>query len=347
MTDKKSFDPRIIKPVSQPLPLIDNEQDYYLLAQSQSSNNLAKKLTSKIIDPAQIDLYGNGKVETKDFRLFIRGYTELVNGINTSASKLLDGLLITATADGLNDTTVRLSLKEYMKMRGLKDERKARAQIKRDIDVLKRVSFEYVGQGKAKGNWLSVTLAGEVSGIINSIIIFQFGSSFYNSLKINENKSPLFMYFPKEALRLNDNAHPYSYFFARKIAAHKRMNIGKPNEDIIGVSTLIDACASFPSYNDVKRLGGHIAQRMLDPFERDMDALSDAFIWEYAGNQPSTYQEFIESNVHIIWGNYPDTTKLEEGKAKRKQRAAQQKNQSKKILELQLKIEELEKEAGI
>jgi len=342
MNDKNSFDPRAIKPISQPLPLIDKEQDYYLLVQSQSSNNLAKKLTAKIVDPAQLDLYGNGRVETKDFRLFIRGYQELVSGINTSASKLLDSLLITATASGLNDTTVRLPLKEYMKMRGLKDERRTREQVKRDIEALKRISFEYIGQGKAKGNWLNVTLAGEMSGIINSIIIFQFGVSFYNSLKISESDY-LFMYFPKEALRLNDNANPHSYFFARRISAHKRMNIGKTNEDIIGVNTLIEASPYFPSYDEVKRLGGHIAQRMIDPFERDMDALSENFLWEYVGNQPNTYQEFIDSSIHIIWSNYPDTNKLEEEKAKRSKRAKQQKNQTKKITELEKKIKEFEK----
>jgi len=332
--------PSSVKPYDIDIYMPKAETNFYVLAQSHSSNNLARKLTSKIIDSAQMDLYGNGRIESKDFKLFIRGYAELVNGINTSASKLLDSLLITATANGLNDTIVRLPLKEYMQMRNLKDEKETRKQVKRDIDALKRVSFEYVGQGKTKGNWLNVTLAGEISGIINGIIIFQFGLSFYNSLKINESEY-LFMYFPKEALRLNDNANPYSYFFARKISAHKRMNIGKPNENIIRVHTLIEECKNFPTYYQVKALGGAVTKRMIDPFERDMDALSEAFGWEYIGNQPSTYQDFIDSIVRIIWLNYPNLNKLEKERTKRKKRTVQKKL-NKKMTEFENKVKKLE-----
>jgi hypothetical protein len=77
---------------------------------------------------------------------------------------------------------------------------------------------------------------------------------------------------------------------------------------------------------------------MIEPFERDMDALEKIFIWEYIGDQPSTYQEFIDAKVRIYWLNYPNTKKLEEAKAKRNQRITRQKNQSKKIKELQNKI---------
>lgn len=65
-------------------------KDFFLLVQNHVSNQLQKKLTTKITEPAQFDLLGNGTVASSDFRLFIRGYQELVNGVNQSAAMLLD-----------------------------------------------------------------------------------------------------------------------------------------------------------------------------------------------------------------------------------------------------------------
>lgn len=293
------------------------ESLFYMLAQSRATNTLARNLTRRILDPTQLDLYGNGKVETKDFRLFIRGYNELLGGINTSASKLLDSLLITATGDGLRDTLVALPLKDYMQMRGLKDEKETRKQVKRDLDALARVRFEYRGKGKEKDNWLHVALYGGTSGIKNGVIFFRFNEDFYHSLQVGEGKY-LFMFFPKEALRLKDNAHPYSYALARRIAEHKRINIGARSEDKIGVQTLIAACPGFPTYEEVMAGNRNISDRIIAPFERDMDALSEAFVWEYVGEQPETYQEFTDAQVRIRWRQYPPTKDLIESKEKRR-----------------------------
>jgi hypothetical protein len=299
-------------------------KNYYRLAQSQSSNNLAKNITAKKM---QTDRLSTGRIDTKDFKLSIRGFKDL-NGINTSAAKLLDCLVITASASGLHDTTVRLPLREYMEMRGLKDERKARAQIKRDIDALDRISFEYIGQGKSRGDWFKVKISGGVSGVVNGIITYYFSSVFFESLKYNESKY-YFMYMPKEAFQLNDNANPYSYFFARRIALHKRMNAGEDNADKISISTIIDGCATFPTHEDVKSLDGNVSSRIIKPFERDMNALEGAFKWEYVRNRPTTYQEFVDTTVSVIWSDYPDISKLEEGKMERKQRIAKQKSKPK------------------
>jgi hypothetical protein len=128
------------------------------LAQSHTSNKLSKKLTERIAEPAQFDIYGNGSTTEKDFRLFVKGYRELVNGVNETAARLLDSLMITATRNGLQNTLVTLPIKEYLDMRGLKDEKEIRRQVKNDIEALERISFEYKGTGKNKGAWLKVSL---------------------------------------------------------------------------------------------------------------------------------------------------------------------------------------------
>ena len=327
MSDNKNKDklqnppaPQILK---QPIATEPPKEGFYLLAQSHSSNKLSKKLTERMADPAQFDLYGNGSITEKDFRLFIKGYAQLVNGVKQSAAMLLDSLMIAATENGLQDTLVTLPLRQYMDMRELSDEKEIRKQIKSDIDALERISFEYKGIGKQRGAWLKVSIAGGTVGQIkNGDIIFRFNQDFFESFKVGAGNRYLYMYFPREALQGNIRANPWKYWLARKISEHKRMNIGKPNEDVIGVQTLIDACPNFPTYEEVMRGNRNVTARIIDPFERDLDALSPTLSWEYQGleENPESYQEFIAANVVIHWSAYPDTPRLEAGKKKRAKR---------------------------
>ena len=318
-----------INPSQEQAPIKDG---FYLLAQSHSSNKLSKKLTERMADPAQFDLYGNGSITEKDFRLFIKGYAELVSGVKQSAAMLLDSLMITATENGLQDTLVKLPLRQYMDMRELSDEKEIRKQIKSDIDALERISFEYKGIGKQRGAWLKVSIAGGTVGQIkNGDIIFRFNQDFFDSFKVGVGNRYLYMYFPREALQGNIRANPWKYWLARKISEHKRMNIGKPNEDIISVQTLIDACPNFPTYEEVMSGNRGVTQRIIEPFERDLDALSPTLSWEYQdlSENPKNYQEFVSANVVTRWSAYPDTPRIESGKKKRAKRHQADKRQKK------------------
>ena len=298
------------------VPAPEVPEDYYVIAQSRSSNTLARKLTTKFLSELQMDLFGTGLIETADFKLSVRGYNELKSGINISAAKLLDILVIKSTSTGLTDTLVRLPLKEFMEMRGLRDEKEARKQIKRDMDALDRVQFDYKGIGKNKNSWFKVSLSGGFSGIVNGVIHYRFNEEFYRSLRVDDTKY-LFMYFPMEALKIADNHHPYSYHLARKISEHKRMNKDKPNEDVISVITLLNACVNMPDY---AKLGEakQVSLRIIEPFERDMDALSSTIQWEYIGAAPKGWAEFREAKLHITWVRYPDfKLKKSPGTAKR------------------------------
>lgn len=285
-------------------PAPEVPKDYYVIAQSRSSNTLARKLTTKIVDELQIDLFGTGLIETPDFKLSVRGYNELKSGINVSAAKLLDVLVIKSTTVGLSDTLVRMPLKEFMEMRGLKDEKEARKQIKRDMDALDRVQFDYKGIGKNKNSWFKVSLSGGFSGIVNGVILYRFNEEFYKSLRVDDTKY-LFMYFPMEALKIADNHHPYSYHLARKISEHKRMNKDKPNEDVISVKTLLEACGNMPRYEDLGE-AKQVSLRIITPFERDLDALSNTVQWEYVGDSPASWNEFQKAKIHITWVRYPE-----------------------------------------
>lgn len=315
-------------------------EGFYLLAQSHTSNKLSKKLTERIATPAQFDIYGNGSIEERDFRLFVKGYSELVSGVNETAARLLDSLMITATRNGLQNTLVTLPIREYLDMRGLKDEKEIRRQVKGDIDALERISFEYKGTGKNRGAWLKVSISGGTVGQIkNGDIVFRFNQDFFDSFKVGA--SYLYMYFPHEALKGNIKENPWKYWLARKISEHKRMNIGKPNEDTISTRTLIDACPNYPTYEKIMKEDRAISRRIVEPFERDLNALSPSISWEYQGlnESPRNYQEFIAANIVVHWSEYPDTLKLEARKKKRaaKKQASKEKNCEKQGGEIQQK----------
>ena len=306
------------------------EQDgYYLLAQSHATNKLQKKLTERLNNETQIDLFGNGSIISKDFKLFIKGYSELLNGVNQSAAMLLDSLMIKATEIGLQDTLIKLPLKEYMAMRGLKDQKETRRQVKEDISAIERISFEYKGTGKQRGAWFSVSIYGGTKGQIkNGDIIFRFNQDFYDSFKAGDGNRYLYMYFPREALQGNIKYNPWKYWLARKISEHKRMNIGKPNENVIGIKTLINACPNFPTYEEIIKGARQVSKRIIEPFERDLDALSPSLSWEYQNLQasPNNYTDFINENIVIHWRAYPLLPQIEAGKRKRAARQQSAKN---------------------
>ena len=289
---------------------------YMKLPQDNHTNHLAHKLTTKIKDRAQLDLIGKdsaqlnlagkdraqldltGKatITSQDFRLYIEGYDKLVNGANTSAVKLFDAAVINCSKN--RDPLARIPLKEYMELRGLKNEKEARKQIKADMEVLKSVKFEYKGRGKGRGDWLSLSLYGGRAGIYKGVIEFRFTPEFYASIPKNQ-----FMFIPKEYFSTHDKYNPHTAYFIRRIAEHKRMNLGKLNENIIGVETLVNSSPTFPKYDETK--GYHFSQLILRPFERDMNAIK-SIKWHYAGEQPTNYNEFITSNVVITWVDYPE-----------------------------------------
>lgn len=302
---------RLSELITKQIEPVQDSGNFFAVRQSKATNSLAETLTSKITNPAQIDLLGNGKIESKDFILFIKGYNELAKGIGSSAVKLLDMLVMAATQTGQTDTLISMPLKEYMVTRGLRDEKEARAQIKRDIDALERVRFEYREKKRGRaGDWLNVTLAGGTSGIKNGVIFFRFNEDFFKCLPEKQ-----FMYLPKEAFTFNDKYNPHSYFFLRRIALHKRMNLGKSNEDIISVQTLINSSPRFPSYDEIREGAGQISLRIIEPFERDLDAIK-IIKWEYTDQQPATYKDFIDSNIKITWETYPDVKLFLENKRK-------------------------------
>lgn len=285
--------------------------------QGKGTNALAK-IRSRIDNLAQINMNGEGVIAEGDFKLFITQYNTLSNGVRPTAKLLLDALVIVATESGQRDTLVEMPLAQYMELRGLVDVKEARAQVKADLDALSKLRIEFREATKSGvGDYLNINLYGGTSGIRRGAILFRFNQDFFSMFKAY----PVMPY-PKELFRINTHKNPHSYFLYRKISEHKNMNIQKSNENIIGVKTLIDACPELPKYENIKATG-NITNRIIDPFERDMDALENVR-WEYCGkngskaDSPKTYAEFVQLNILVFWEDYPPRSTGTPEKRKRK-----------------------------
>jgi hypothetical protein len=299
---------------------ISDLNNYYLTRQTPQTNNL-NKIKARLTDNAQLDIYGNGIITEKDFTLYIENLKELIK-IDSTAKILLDILIIKNTEQGNNDLLVKLSLNEYMEYRGLNDIKNAREQVNRDLRALNSIKFSFKGTGKKKGDYITIGLGANKYGIKDGIISFEFRPEFYNHIK-----NAYLMALPKEALTFNPKLNPHSYYILRYLSEMKRINITKKADIIVSIKSLLKACPELPTYDEVMATDKHLSKRIMNPIERDLDALKQ-INWEYINEQPNTYEEFINSKFKAIFIEYPDQEKLLKSREKyvKKRQAKQQKN---------------------
>lgn len=289
------------------------------LLQGTATNKLTKINSTKnkkaVADPNT----GTLKISREDFTVKLHGY--LVNrGLRQSAHQLLDALLEVYTNSGGHSELITLPLKNYMEIRGINDEKSARQQVKEDLETLSqiRIDFSQNLRGGRKNDYFELGLIQPSKGIKNGVITVNLDSVFHTLLG---GYKP--MPYPFLLWKLSENHNPHAYYFLRKICEMKHMNSGKANEDTIAVLTLLESSPNMPTIEEITNR--HYGERIIDPFERDMNALDEVLTWQYchSNNEPLTDDElsdftveiFRKLYVKIFWRNYPDQKKRKnEGK---------------------------------
>ena len=281
---------------------------FYFMHQGQATNLITKGINSRI-QPDPITGKGIVQIEEKIFTFI--DYRDCIGKISSTAKQLFIALCIQATRRGTNGNTVMLPLEEYMEMRGLRNRKGAMGQVKADLKILKNIQIKFEEKKKGvTGSYLNIDLFGGTEGIARGIIIFKFNSDFFDHYKKTKRISTI----PGGLLKLNLKHYPNSFYFLEKISSHKNMNHNKSNENIIGVSTLLQSTPFIPKYEEIKGKG-EIARRIIVPFERDMNAVKDSLSWRYCGpkgtkiDPPVGYWQFMESLILITWNNYPERKK--------------------------------------
>lgn len=328
-----------LTPTIQPADTAEREKTFSTIRQGNVTNALTK-LRAVEGKTATVDqITGTATITRGDLTVTIPAFTVGTGlGLKTSAYQLLDALTVALTESGAKSPAVALSLEEYMAKRGLKDKKEARKQATEGLETLFNAKISFTKKGK-KGqpqDFHDVHLI-DSKGIRKGVINVSFGSTFYNLLL-----GYTVMSYPAQLWTLNSKRNPNSFYLLRKIAEHKNMNVNKKNEDTIAVKTLLKVAPYLPSYDEVMQGNKNVTARIIDPFERDMDALSETLGWEYchSNGEPLTQEEMENFNydlfkdllIRTAWRNYPDQTARLKRKAesiekakKRKPRASKKK----------------------
>lgn len=319
-----------IKPTDSP---IERRKDFSTIRQGTSTNALTKLRATEGKGLTIDQITGDATIKNGNFILTIPKYEQLT-GLKTSTYQLLDAITVALTESGAKSPTVILPLEEYMKRRGLKDRKEAKTQAKADMEILRGASFSWEERrGKKTESYSFVNLADSGEIRRNGDIVFTYGTTFYNILL----GYPVMPY-PAQLQTLNSKRNPNSYYLLRKIAEHKNMNIGKKNENIIAVKTLLSIAPYIPSYDEVMSGNRNIADRIIGVFERDMDALGATLSWNYCHSldqqltdeelNTMSYATFEGLMIHTEWRNYPAQAARLERKAEAIAQAQQKKKRT-------------------
>lgn len=284
---------------------------FSIIRQGPVTNTFSKMEIRHNDKQANIDpITGAAKAHRGDFCIAFPGFTELAApDLKQSTHQLLDMAVSISTATG-GAQSITFSLDEYMQKRGLKDRKEARKQAEADLKALHKakLSFKEKRKGKTR-DYFDINIL-DAQGIRNGIISITFGATLFNIL-LNYPVMP----YPAELWTFNSQKNPNSYYLLRKIAELKNMNIGKKNEDIIAVKTLIENCPALPKYEEVIKTDKAVTRRIIERFERDLDAIEIINEWRYCHSKdaPLTdeelknmdYKTFIKLYIKIDWGeNY-------------------------------------------
>ena len=315
---------------------IEEAKTFSTIRQGTATNALTKVRSILGLNTEVDQFTGTATVTEGDLTITFPHF-DSIKGLETSTYKLLDALLVSFTESGGKSLTVMLPLDEYMEKCGLKDRKEARKRAKEDLETLfdARISYKEKDRAGQPGGFADVRIC-EAKGISrDGIISFKFSDTLYQTLLRS-----CIMPYPQQLWRLNSKRNPNSYYFLRKIAEHKNMNVGKASEDIIAVKTLLAASPAMPTYRSVAAKDRHFSRSIIEPFERDMNALEDTLVWEYCHSKgaPLTDEELQNFNyelfktllLKITWKQYPDQTARLERKAARIAAADKKKTASKR-----------------
>ena len=290
------------------------------IRQGQATNQLTKMNALKRDNLTPDPFTGALKITTHDgdFILEIEHFSETA-GVTTTTWQLLDALIQELTQNGTKSPKVRLSLSDYMNMRGITDRKSASEQVKRELNTISHIRFHFqeIRRGKKRGGFIRIAILG-TNALENGIITAVFDTQFFELMQDYN-----IMQYPLSLYKINTRINPNSWYFGRKIAEHKNMNYFKPNADILSVETLLNSSPVMPTFEDVTNTDRHYKSRIIEPFERDMNALEETFTWEYCheNGEPLTNEEleilynddkgtpsyniFINLLVKITWRYYP------------------------------------------
>ncbi len=337
MADKDSKDMTNRQNIVISTPKLSKEGElppFGLIHQGTATNELSKQIVLPSEAPVFDPFTGTAKIIREKIQLTFIEYNEFT-GLKGSTQRLLDALVMTFTESGSKDKTIRLALRDYMELCGLKNLRETRKQVRADLWTIRRTSLTFTDKTSGEDrNYYNVSLA-QAHGIVNSVIVLTLGDVFYELLR-HYPTMPLH----RLIFRLNPRLRPHARPLFRKIQEHKRINAGSPNEDRLSVIALLEVCPELPTYERVMEGNRNLYEAIIKPFEENLNELEEALTWEYyhRDGTPLTedeknnfnYELFTDLIIAFTWKEYPDQSALIEAREKIKPSKEQKKRNKRK-----------------
>lgn len=291
---------------------------FRIMKQSSAMNKLATlKTTESLISGNEDDIVC---IEKDNLKIYFDNFSALGKGLKTTTHRLADALMVKFTEMGSGERTVHLPITEYMKLCELKNSGEVRKQVRADLNTLFNMRVSFRKSSNRERSLEDIKICSDVN-IKNNVIIFTFSDEFFYVMKT----MPVMPY-PEKLFRINLKKNPNSYYLLKKIAEHKKMNYFKKNADTLSVRILLECTPELPAYEDVVNTDRAVSRRIIEPFERDMNELSDVLIWEYchSNGTPLSESELADFNYHIFynllikikWRSYPELQKKKKKKPK-------------------------------
>jgi len=244
---------------------------YLWQPQGQMLNNIP---TTFIQDGIEVDVVADHAILRRgDFTLYINQYSSLtVKELRASFHRMFSIILIKFSERLDPEKTVKISLRDYMKICDLDNVKEARIQLKTDLGILYKSSVSY--QSPIKRNNCSEMRLCQDFTIKNSVIYVTLGDKFYDMLLSKDMKR---MLIPVLVLQSNLRKNPNSYFIGRKLSEYDRINFNKKHNNVISIKSLLNVCPNLKNWQNSKQKKRDIVQS----FERDIDFLEEQIGWEY------------------------------------------------------------------
>ena len=263
--------------------------------------------------------------------------------LKQSTSKLLTLFDMEFTQNGAKDTSIAIPLKDVADILGLKNINKARESIKKDLEALYNISLEAQKTAPSgKTDYIKFRIC-EAQGIAKGVVCFKFTDAIANHLR-KGNIMPV----PYKLLQIesNSNKNPYAYPLGLKITQHMKMNqFNKTKKEknatcIISVVKLLEVCQNYgmPTYEQIATGSRRLEEQIVKPLERDLDACSAIFKWDYCKAKGElltdeelenrTYKEYIKRFIKVT---YPEDYPREEYDTKKARKSDKEDKKKNKV----------------
>jgi hypothetical protein len=204
---------------------------------------------------------------------------------------------------------ISFTVEDYMAYRGLESKHRTVRQIKRGLEKLAATQFEITSKDKTSGSLFSLFGIHYKNNVIR-LTLTPEGQAYFQGARA-------FAYLPTGLLLIDSQKNPHTIPLVMKLSNLKAMNHRKPNKgDTYKVSILIEN-TDIPTYQHVKeKMGRRYKDKIIDVFERDMNASADILCWNYTEGSGNSWKEFKDATVSIQWIDHPQDKPAKSREAK-------------------------------